>query len=276
MEAFLIIALVVGLVVVAMQLFKDQPAVPKQNDSTEQPNAPIRPEELHQQQYACRRGAEGEERIRRVLSRLPREEYTVLSDVLLPTNSGTTQIDHVVVSLYGIFIIEVKNFQGQIYGRKDSEEWKKYINGKEYPFLNPLLQNKTHVKAVARVTGTDTANIFPLTVFSGTAVLKIEDCEQVIYEYSLLQTIKMHNARVFTPEQAKYYARLIDDAIEENNETARAHLQYVKEVVSQKDREVSMGYCPRCNGILVRRKGKYGDFYGCSNYPDCKYTRKMQ
>ena len=123
--------------------------------------------------------------------------------------------------------------------------------------------------------GTKLDSIFPLTVFTGSAVLKIMDCEQVIYEYSLLQTIKMHNIRVFTPEQAAYYARTIDDAITENGETVNAHLRYVKEVVSQKDREISMGYCPRCNGRLVLRKGRYGDFYGCSNYPDCKYTKKI-
>ena len=269
MAGLLIIALVIGLIFLAVRYYKKQPDAPEQNETTEQPIIPI------QTEYAERRGTEGEERIRRVLSTLPRQEYIVLSDVLLPTNSGTTQLDHVVVSVYGIFVIEVKNYQGQIYGRKDSEEWKKYINGKEYRFLNPLLQNKTHAKAVAQVIGTGTANIFPLTVFTGSAVLKITDCEQVIYEYSLLQTIRMHNIEVFSPEQTDYYARLIDDAIAENSETVNAHLRYVNEVVSQKDREVSRGYCPRCNGRLVLRKGKYGEFYGCSNYPDCKYTKNI-
>lgn len=33
--------------------------------------------------------------------------------------------------------------------------------------------------------------------------------------------------------------------------------------------------CPECGGLLVKRKGKYGGFIGCSNYPDCKYTRKQ-
>ena len=33
--------------------------------------------------------------------------------------------------------------------------------------------------------------------------------------------------------------------------------------------------CPRCGGDLVLRSGKYGAFYGCSNYPDCTYTKKV-
>jgi len=34
--------------------------------------------------------------------------------------------------------------------------------------------------------------------------------------------------------------------------------------------------CPQCGGRLKKRNGKYGTFYGCSNYPDCKYTKKMR
>lgn len=31
--------------------------------------------------------------------------------------------------------------------------------------------------------------------------------------------------------------------------------------------------CPRCGGGLVKRNGRFGAFYGCSNFPDCRYTR---
>ena len=274
MEGLFIAILVASLAVIMITwgiARKNKKAKPQKQ---EPPTESIQ-ESVRVQEFAKKRGREGEERISRILSSLPRQDYIVLNDVLLPTDRGTTQLDHIVVSVYGIFVIEVKNYQGQIYGRKDGEEWKKYINGKEYRFLNPLLQNKTHAKAVAQAIGTGTANIVPLTVFTGSAVLKITDFEQVIYEYSLLQTIELHKARVFTPEQAERYARLIDDAIEENRETVGAHVRYVREVASQKDREVSMGYCPRCSGRLVLRKGKYGDFYGCSNYPECKYTKNI-
>ena len=32
--------------------------------------------------------------------------------------------------------------------------------------------------------------------------------------------------------------------------------------------------CPKCGGKLVERTSKYGKFYGCSNYPKCKYIKK--
>ena len=33
--------------------------------------------------------------------------------------------------------------------------------------------------------------------------------------------------------------------------------------------------CPKCGAEMVKRKGKYGEFYGCSNYPTCRGTRKL-
>ena len=35
--------------------------------------------------------------------------------------------------------------------------------------------------------------------------------------------------------------------------------------------------CPKCkNGKLTKRSGRFGDFYGCSNYPKCKHTEKIK
>jgi RecB family exonuclease len=35
------------------------------------------------------------------------------------------------------------------------------------------------------------------------------------------------------------------------------------------------GACPQCGGELSERKGKFGSFIGCKNYPDCRYTREV-
>lgn len=35
------------------------------------------------------------------------------------------------------------------------------------------------------------------------------------------------------------------------------------------------GSCPSCGGLLVKRKGRYGYFYGCEGFPRCRYTRKI-
>lgn len=40
------------------------------------------------------------------------------------------------------------------------------------------------------------------------------------------------------------------------------------------DQKVEKGICPKCNGTLVERNGKYGKFTGCSNFPKCRYVNK--
>ena len=35
---------------------------------------------------------------------------------------------------------------------------------------------------------------------------------------------------------------------------------------------INQGTCPRCGGQLILRQAKYGCFYGCTNYPKCKFT----
>ena len=54
----------------------------------------------------------GEERVHNILMQLP-DEYYLIDDVVLETGKGTTQIDHVVVSKYGVFEIEAKNYRGE-------------------------------------------------------------------------------------------------------------------------------------------------------------------
>ena len=48
----------------------------------------------------------------KILSSLDENEYKVLNDVMVRTQNGkTSQIDHIVVSAYGIFVIETKNYR---------------------------------------------------------------------------------------------------------------------------------------------------------------------
>ena len=68
------------------------------------------------------KGQAGENWIHNILMQLP-DEYVVFKDVILKTPKGTTQIDHIVVSRYGVFAIETKNYRGEIYGDDKREYW---------------------------------------------------------------------------------------------------------------------------------------------------------
>ncbi|MBR2250389.1 MAG: NERD domain-containing protein [Prevotella sp.] len=76
-------------------------------------------------------GDYGELRVSRILSQLP-DGYHVFNDVYLEIKGRSSQIDHVVVSQYGVFIIETKNYSGAVYGSENAENWTQYLNGERY------------------------------------------------------------------------------------------------------------------------------------------------
>ncbi len=45
-----------------------------------------------------------------------------------------------------------------------------------------------------------------------------------------------------------------------------------KQGMSSEQVSVGQNICPKCGGTLIERNGKFGSFYGCSNYPKCTYT----
>jgi len=59
--------------------------------------------------------------------RLDKQKYHLLKNITLPTDNGTTQIDHVVISQYGIFVIETKNMRGWIFGNEHQKTWTQKI-----------------------------------------------------------------------------------------------------------------------------------------------------
>ena len=268
MEVLIVFLLLIGLIVLVVYISKSKHTMPEKPRKQTLVEYPIF-------DAASEKGQMGEREVQEILSHLPRAEYVVLNDVLLPTENGTTQIDHVVVSLYGIFVIESKNYKGKIYGARESEKWSQYIGGKQFSFRNPLKQNLGHVIAVEKATGISSNNIIPLVVFTGSAELKLQGCEEVIYDWMLYDAICSYRSRVLTPERMEVCARIIDEKLEENFETKNAHIIGVRNRTACWDQEVKAGQCPRCDGFLVLRKGKYGDFYGCSNYPKCKFTKKL-
>ncbi|WP_274520940.1 MULTISPECIES: nuclease-related domain-containing protein [Paenibacillus] len=92
-------------------------------------------------------GELGEHKINIQLDQLPKE-CSYISDLMLvnpKSRSGYSQIDHVVVSPYAIFVIETKNYNGEIKGKKEDREWGV---SNRYKLYNPLRQNYGHIKAI--------------------------------------------------------------------------------------------------------------------------------
>lgn len=101
---------------------------------------------------ATRKGREGERIVAKELSRLKKSENIVLNDLLLPTpNDKTAQIDHLLVSTHGIFVIETKSLAGRIVGYEHAQYWQQHLSQQSRQIYNPLLQNQRHVRVVRKI-----------------------------------------------------------------------------------------------------------------------------
>lgn len=234
------------------------------------------------------KGKRGETHVHNILAQLP-EGYTVLDNVVLKTASGTTQIDHVVVSKYGVFAIETKNYRGEIYGDDNRQEWtqiivtdvryrkkwwKTYSYVTKNHFYNPVKQSLAHMYVIKKALNNwPNLRVIPVVVFAGSAVLNnVTSQHHVVYDKQLLSTIQSYSVpclsdvdvgRVVNCLAQKNIREQVDD---------RTHVSNVYAAKQNYNNKVASGICPQCGGTLVRRSGKYGSFYGCSNYPRCKFT----
>lgn len=216
----------------------------------------------------------GETAVAVILAGLDKDEYKVINDTLLKTEYGSSQIDHIIVSIYGIFVIETKNYKGWIYGNEYSDQWTKNMYGKKYMFRNPIKQNYGHVKALETILDLKEDDFIPIVVFSVDSELKVKTKKPVIYTVNLNKEIRKYQDKKFTQEQVEYLSNKILKLNINSRESRKEHISNIKTEIVEKKSKIDNGICPRCGGVLVERSGKYGKFFGCSNYPKCRYTNK--
>ena len=219
------------------------------------------------------KGTRGEAQVSAILSMLPNSKYCVLDNLLIQSGQYSSQIDHVVVSLYGVFVIETKYYKGWIYGGENSEYWTQNIYGNKYQLRNPLLQNEGHIKAIDRLLGyPKDVPIYNIIAFSRQAKLKVNDSLPVMYWGQVPGYIRSFTDQCLSPEKVEEICNTLLTANVVDRSARKDHVQNAKFQKNRSEYFMVKGLCPRCGGELVLRNGKYGQFYGCSNYPRCKYT----
>ena len=121
----------------------------------------------------------------------------------VPTKKGTSQIDHVVVSSKGIFVLETKNYTGWIFGSENSQNWTQVIYKRKEKFYNPIWQNFGHIQALKEYLGENTTQDIPFSsiiVFSNEATLKFKETftkSSVIQRRHLVKKLKMLQSNQF-------------------------------------------------------------------------------
>ncbi|EJX1093071.1 TPA: nuclease [Vibrio vulnificus] len=224
------------------------------------------------------KGVFGEFLVNRLLSKLPESDYTLIKDVTLPTNDGTTQVDHIVVSRYGIFVVETKNMKGWIFGSARQKQWTQKIYRHSSKFQNPLHQNYKHIKALETLLGCSEEHLHSVIVFIGDSTFKTEMPPNVTYTRGSIRYIQQFNDVVFSDKDYAWLTESINRLkLKRGVITDLKHRKHVKEVVASK---VSSNECPRCGSEMVLRETKRGEnigkqFWGCSTFPKCRAVKQF-
>ncbi len=159
------------------------------------------------------KGRRGEHRVKTRLKELG-PEYRVINDVTLPPEDDTTQIDHIVFSKYGVFVIETKNWGGTIIA-STNEKWKVVFPEVEHEKQNPVDQNSRHVKRLKEFLKVehldiDFQAIFSLVVFAGDAEIKECRYENVVHLEKCNEYIKNKTAGLLNSEEIEKFDEMIE------------------------------------------------------------------
>jgi len=204
---------------------------------------------------------------------LKKNEYHLFKNVTLPTEAGTTQIDHVIVSKHGVFVVETKNMKGWIFGSAKQKTWTQKIYKHSNKFQNPLLQNYKHVKTIESLCGLNDQQIHSLVVFVGDSTFKTELPDNVTYGSGYIRFIKSKQEAVITDSEVeRIVSKIQNGRLTPSLKTHREHVKHVRNIVSEKKNENT---CPKCGSPMVLREIKKGpnkgkQFWGCTKFPKCR------
>lgn len=209
--------------------------------------------------------------------RLPANVYRPIHNVTLPTLDGTTQIDHIFVSEFGVFVIETKNMKGWIFGGEKQRQWTQTIFKQSYKFQNPLHQNYKHVKALESALGIPLDAIQSVVVFTGDSTFKTEMPANVTRGGGFVRYIKSFSDPILSESQVQEIVSQIESGrLEPGWRTNRQHVQQLRtraDVSAERK-------CPACGSMMILRTAKHGanagnQFWGCSGYPRCRTVQNV-
>lgn len=176
------------------------------------------------------RGYVGELLVRSQARRgLPEALYQRLHNVTLRTPDGTTQIDHIFLSRYGVFVVETKHMSGWIFGGERQAQWTQKLYRKTWRFQNPLRQNYKHGKALESTLGIAAQHLHSVVVFSGNAVFKTPLPANVTRGRDFVGYIKGFREPVFSQAEVDALCRELQrQRLPATWATSRAHVAHLR------------------------------------------------
>ncbi len=199
--------------------------------------------------------------------------YRRFHDLIIPAKNGTTQIDHLLISQYGVFIVETKNIKGWIFGSEEQSKWTQSLYGKKYSFQNPIRQTFRQKKSLSEYLGLDESKIYTVIYFVGDCKFKTKLPANVLSS-GLGRYIKRFQNRILSAKEINSISERLEQHVSKTALTTRDHVK------SLRHRHSSNTICPTCGSNLVERTVKRGSkagskFLGCESYPKCRFTKSI-
>lgn len=239
------------------------------------------------------------------LKHMEQEGAKFLFNVYVPKDNGeTTEIDVLMICRKGIFVLESKNYSGWIFGSEHQKNWYQTLptrRGRSHKeqFYNPVMQNRSHIKHLQSFLG-EQVPMRSVIVFSERCTLKSVDIKSsdicVVNRYDVASAVlglheKMAAEALDENGIAQIYEKLYPFT-QVDEEAKKQHIENIKsnlpqtpaapaeEAPAPEQIAPEMPKCPRCGGTLILRTATRGAnagnrFYGCSNYPKCKYVQNL-
>jgi len=158
--------------------------------------------------------------------------YVDMHNVTLPTaDGGSTQIDHLIFSPYGLFVLETKNYQGWIFGTEKQREWTQQIFRKRSRFQNPLRQNYKHVKTLQSLLDIAPEHLHSVIAFVGDCEFKTEMPAHVTRGLGFVGHIQSFTQPVWSPEQMQALLDKLETLrLQPGRATDRRHVAHVRQL----------------------------------------------
>lgn len=154
-------------------------------------------------------------------------DFHLLNHITLKLGDSTTQIDHILVSRFGVFVIETKDYSGWIFANAKHSTWTQVTYSGKFKFQNPIFQNLRHLQAVQELLDfLPPSAIKSVVVFVGSAEFKTEVPAEVFSLSGLMEYIRNHSEEALSLNRVQFSVGRIETArLAVSGQTDLEHLQ---------------------------------------------------
>jgi hypothetical protein len=156
----------------------------------------------------------GEALVSRVLvAQFSPPDYHLMNHVTIQMDDGTTQVDHILISRFGVFVIETKEYKGWIFANSTHKVWTQVLFRLRFKFQNPIFQNKRHVRAVTGLLDfLPPEAIRSVIVFAGEAEFKTETPQGVFKVSQLVDYLRAQTEEVMSLNRVQFCVGRLETA----------------------------------------------------------------